>query len=259
MLIVERQEKLLAILRQRKNAEMEELARELDVSISTVRRDLEALESKGLIQRTHGGAIWRDALANEGSSPMGHDALSRRMNEQVAQKQAIGQMAASLVKPHMTLLMDGGSTIIYAARLIVARPIQVVTSSLAIAQHFADDDQVELTLIGGNLYPRTGVTLGPIANQCLAGLHADMLFFSLAGIYGDEAFNINLTMAETEQVMMRQAARKIMLMDSGKFGRKSLTRVCSLSEIDTIVTDNGVDPTWIQQLGSRLLVARTGQ
>lgn len=259
MLIVERQEKLLAILRQRKNAEMEELARELDVSISTVRRDLETLESKGLIQRTHGGAIWRDPMALDGSSPIGHDALSRRMNEQVARKQAIGQLAASMVQPHMTLLMDGGSTIIYAARLIVARPIQVVTNSLAIAQHFADDDQVELTIVGGNLYPRTGVTLGPIANLCLSDLHADLLFYSLAGIYGDEAFNINMTMAETEQLMMRQAAKKILLMDSGKFGRKSLVRVCSLTDVDAIVTDEAVDPAWTQRLGSRLLVAKTGR
>ncbi len=154
----------------------------------------------------------------------------------------------------MTVLLDGGSTVVHAAQMIDARPIQVVTNSLSVANHFADDDQVELLLIGGNLYGRTGVLVGPIATGCLADLHADVLLFSLAGLYEDAAFNINLIMAQVEQVMMQQAARSVMLMDSSKFGRKSLVRVCSLDEVDQIVTDAGVDSSWREALGSRMIV-----
>ncbi|MEX0775313.1 MAG: DeoR/GlpR family DNA-binding transcription regulator [Phycisphaeraceae bacterium] len=256
MLIVERQDHLLETLRRQGVAQLEELARELDVSVSTVRRDLETMERRGIVERTHGGAIYR----GEPSEPPGggepaSTPLSARMNEHVAQKQAIGRAAAAMVQPHMTLLLDGGSTVIYAARQIIARPLQVVTNSLSIANHFADQEDVELLLVGGSFYPRTGVTFGPIATGSLADLHADLLFYSLAGIYSEEAYNINLVMAEVEQVMMRQAAQSVMLMDSSKFGRKSLVRVCGLAEVHRIITDGGVGEEWRQQLGERLVVA----
>ena len=256
MLIVERQQRLLDSLRKRGTGQLEELAGELDVSTSTIRRDLEALEEKGLVERIHGGAVYRgpDRRTGNGNGDSGI-ALDTRLQENVAEKEAIARAAAELVQPHMTLLMDGGSTVIYAAREITARPIQVVTNSLSIANHYEGDDQVELLLVGGNLYPRTSVTVGPIATGCLADLHADLLLFSLAGIWEDAAFNINLPMAQAEQVMMQQAAESVMLMDASKFGRKSLVRVCGLDEVDRIITDDSIDSAWRDRLGDRLVVA----
>jgi DeoR/GlpR family transcriptional regulator of sugar metabolism len=254
MLIVDRQSRVLEILRQRKTALLDDLARELGVSPSTIRRDLEQLESRGLVSRTHGGAVYR---GTDGPAPATDRslALTERLQSEVAEKQLIGKYAASQVQPQMTVLLDGGSTVIYAARQITARPIQVVTNSLGVAGIFVDDDQVELIMIGGTLYPRTGVMVGPIATGCLADLHADLLLFSLAGIYGDEAFNQNLAMAQVEQAMLRQAARSVLLMDSGKFGRKSLARVCGLGEVDQVVTDPGISVEWRERLDSRLVVA----
>lgn len=266
MLIVERQQRVLDILQAQQAAQLDDLAQRLGVSASTIRRDLDALERKGLVERTHGGAVYRGDKADSAAAPaaasngnggatQGNIVLAERMKEHVAAKRAIGIYAAAQIQPHMTLLLDGGSTVIYAAQQIRARPLQVVTSSLSIANLFADDDQVELLLIGGNLYPRTGVMVGPIATGCLADLYADLALFSLAGIYDDAAFNINLPMVQVEQAMMRQATRSLMLMDSTKFGRKSLVRVCGLSEVDQIVTDAGVSDAWRQQLGERLVVA----
>jgi DeoR/GlpR family transcriptional regulator of sugar metabolism len=257
MLIVERQQRLLDILRDRKAAELEELARVLGVSTSTVRRDLEALEGKGLVQRTHGGAILVETAGEANGSAVRQPSivLAERMGQQVEAKQAIGRYAAGLVQPHMTVILDGGSTVVYAAQLIRARPLQIVTNSLSIANLFNDDEQVELLIVGGSLYPRTGVMVGPIATGCLADFHADLTLFSLAGIYDDAAFNINLAMAQVEQVMLRQAARSVLLMDAGKFGRKSLVRVCGLGEVDAIVTDAAVDRVWKERIGDRLVVA----
>jgi DeoR/GlpR family transcriptional regulator of sugar metabolism len=253
MLIVERQQKILDLLKLRLTVQLEDLARELDVSTSTVRRDLEVLEEQGYAKRTHGGAIFTGEI----QSPHGvsGQTLTERMNEAINAKMAIGALAASLVKPQMTVLMDGGSTVIYAARQITARPIQVVTDSLAIAMHFHDDEQVETLLIGGSLYPRTGITIGPIATGTLAELHADLLLFSLYGILGDSVYNVNIGMAEVEQAMMRQASRCALLMDSSKFGRKSLARVCGVDELDHVITDSGVDPFWKEQLGDKLVIA----
>src|SRR5688572_17848022 len=161
MLIVERQTRLLDILRRRRTAMLEDLARELEVSASTIRRDLEQLESRGLVERTHGGAVYRGEGSGAGQpSP----ALTERMQERVEEKTRIGRYAASQVQPQMTVLLDGGSTAVFAARQITARPIQIVTNSLAVANTFSEDDEgVELIMIGGSLYPRTGVMVGPIA------------------------------------------------------------------------------------------------
>ena len=268
MLIIERQHRVLEILRERRAAELEDLARELNVSVSTIRRDVDAMVRNGMVDRTHGGAMIRgeapaataplvsshaaDAIAASGQPGI---VLAERMSQHVDHKLAIGRYAASQVQPHMTLLLDGGSTVIYAARQIVARPLQVVTNSLSIANLFSDDDQIELLLLGGTLYPRTGVTVGPITTGCLADLYADLAIFSLAGIYDDAAFNINLPMAQVEQLMIRQAARSLMLMDSTKFGRRSLVRVCGLGEVDQIVTDSQIAANWRESIGERLVVA----
>jgi DeoR/GlpR family transcriptional regulator of sugar metabolism len=251
MLIVERHQKLLEILRRQRAAQLDDLAREVGVSPSTVRRDLETLERQHLVQRTHGGAVYTADQEEQPSSI----ALVARMREHVSEKLAIGAYAASLVQPQMTVLLDGGSTVIFAARQITARPIQVLTNSLSIANLFKDDDQVELLFIGGSLYPRTEVMVGPIASGTLADLHADLLLFSLAGVYGQEAFNYNLSMARIEQVMMQQATQRVLLMDSSKFGRKSLVRVCGLDEVDQIITDAGITRDWQEQLGDRLVIA----
>ena len=268
MLIIERQQRVLTILKQQGSAQLEELARALNVSASTIRRDLEMFEKQGVVQRTHGGAVYNgpassdkksdavttssEAASSSGSSSSA--ALSERMNEHVEAKMAIGKYAASLVRPQMTLLLDGGSTVFYTAKQITARPIQVVTNSLSIANLFADDDQVELLVVGGNHYPRTGILLGPITTGCLADLHADLLLLSVAGIYGSEAYNQNLGMTQVEQAMMRQAAQTVMLMDASKFGRKSLSRVCSIDEVDQLVTDSAIASQWKDQLGDRLTV-----
>jgi len=248
MLIVERHHRLMDLLRERQAADLDALAEAVGVSVSTVRRDLEALEQQGLVERTHGGAVYRGPQRQS-------VAFAERARERVEEKQRIGAHAAALVQPHMTVLLDGGSTVYHAATRIEARPIQVVTNSLTIAQHFADDEQVEVMIVGGYLYPRSGVMVGPIATRGLGELHADLLLFSIAGVYDDACYNQNLAMAEVEQVMLRQAARSVLLCDSGKFGRKSLARVCAVEELEMIVTDAGVSDRWAKRFGDRLAIA----
>ncbi|MBI1369073.1 MAG: DeoR family transcriptional regulator [Planctomycetes bacterium] len=248
MLILERQQRLLDILREQGAADLDSLASRLDVSASTVRRDLDALEQQGVLERTHGGAVFKGQRRH----PLAFD---ERMGQQVEAKKAIGKYAASLVEPNMTLLLDGGSTIYYAAQQITARPLQVVTNSLTIAGLFANDEQVELLMTGGALYPRTGVLVGPIATGCMENLHADLLMFSGAGLFDDVAYNLNIDQAEIERVMIRQAARAVMLMDASKFGRKSLAKICSVDDIEAIVTDAGISDRWRKSLGERLVVA----
>jgi len=254
LLIVERQNRLLELLRERKTAQLEVLAEALAVSSSTVRRDVEALEEQGLVARTHGGVIFRQPspAAQRNTAAM---ALEDRMHEQVEAKQMIAAEVGKLVEPGMTVYLDGGSTMHFAVGHIRARPLQVVTNSLTVALRFAEDDGVELLVLGGSHYPRTGVLIGPITTQSLAGVHADLMLFSGAGLYEGHVYNSNLALAEVEKLAMRQAARKVLLMDSTKFGRKSLAHICAVEELDLIVADGAVEGRWREALGKRLRVA----
>jgi DeoR family fructose operon transcriptional repressor len=248
MLIVDRQKKLLDILRTRQSASLEQLAEELGVSSSTVRRDVDALCGQGVVESTRGGVLFR------GRSPAMLD-LDQRMQEQVDAKRAIGKAAATMIEPGMTVYFDGGSTIHYTVQQLEVRPIQVVTNSLTVANHFANDEGVELLVLGGAMYPRSGVMVGPITMQALAEIHADVMIFSVAGVYETDIFNTNLAMVQIEKLALKQAARKILLADAGKFGRKGLARVCSIEDLDLIITDAAISETWKANLQDRLKIA----
>lgn len=248
MLIVERQQKLLAIIRQRQSCDLATLAADCSVSVATVRRDVESLREQGLVETARGGVIFRGRTA----AP---SALEERMNEQVAAKLAIGKAGAGLIQPGMTVFLDGGSTMHYMAGQIFARPLQVVTNSLTIATQFANDERVELIVVGGALYPRTGVMVGPLTVQALEEIHSDVMLFSGAGIFGTEVFNSNMAMVQVEKSAMQQAAKRVLLADASKFGRKGLARVCGLEDLDIIITDAGISPEWSALLADRIRIA----
>jgi len=247
MLIVERQKQLLAVLTDQTSASLEALAAALGVSASTVRRDVESLEREGLVTKTHGGVILRG-----GGVPVA--VMRGRMAEHSGAKRAIGEAAGRLVQPGMTLYVGGGSTVQYALERMEARPLQVVTNALSVANHFAADERVELVMPGGTHGGRTGVLMGTMATRALAGLHMDLMLFSCTGIFEGAVFESNLGIAELEQVAIRQSARRVLLADAGKFGKRGLARVCGVEEVETVLTDGAIGPDWRDVLVGRLMV-----
>src|SRR5215212_4841642 len=218
MIIAERKSRLRELLARRGMSDLDSLAAELRVSQSTVRRDIDQLVDERLVRRTHGGVIWiGDRNAAAGTRPYAFD---QRMTYQIDAKRKIARAARSLVQPGETVLIDGGTTTFYLAEELLGIPLQIVTNSLPIANLFLNDDNVELVLTGGLMYPRYGVLLGPTAEQVLTTIHAKTLFLSVAGVYGGLLYNQNLLLVQSEQQMMRQAQRKVLLVDSGKFGQQ---------------------------------------
>lgn len=235
-------------------ADMESLAAELRVSSSTVRRDLEALEQQGLVKRTHGGVIWVGDKTS-GTRPYAFD---QRMGYQHDAKRAIARAARALVSPGQTVLIDGGTTTFYLAQELLGQPLQLVTNSLPIANLFLNDDNVELILTGGLMYPRYGVLLGPTAEHVLSTIHTKTLFLSVAGVHNGALYNQNLLLVQSERRMMEQAQEIVMLVDSTKFGQQALARLGELSEIDTVVTDAAISDEHrkaIEAAGCQLIVA----
>ena len=247
----ERRGRLLDLIRVRGFAALEELVRELGVSESTVRRDLDALEEQGAAKRTHGGVLYAGGMPRLAE-------FDERQPAHWAAKRAIAARAAEVISDGETVLLDGGTTTYEVARLLVGRSLQVVTNSLPVANLFASESRSDLVLLGGYVSPRTGVCLGPYANELLGRLHVTTTVLSAAGIADEGLFNAHLLLAETEQAMLRAAGRVVVVADSSKFGRKSLTLVAPLAEIDAFVSDEGLTDDWkarISAAGAELIIA----
>ena len=233
MLVETRRRQLLDLVNRRGFATLEDLVASLNVSESTVRRDLEALDHAGAVKRTHGGAVCAGELRQM-------PALDDRAGTAAAEKGDIGRAAAALVEDGDTVLLDGGTTTLEVARCLVGRPVQVVTNSLPIAALLASRPETDLILVGGYVYPRTGVAMGPIAIASLRDLRVDSVIMGAGGIVAEGVFNSNSLLVETERQMMRCARRVVVVADRSKFGRLSLSRLCGLDEVHAVVSDPGL-------------------
>jgi DeoR/GlpR family transcriptional regulator of sugar metabolism len=233
MLIPERQSRLRELLQRRGMSDLDSLAAELNVSQSTVRRDVEQMVSEGLVRRTHGGVIW----LGDASAPTRPYAFDQRMGYEIDAKRAIAKAARQLVRAGETILIDGGTTTFYLAEELVGQPLQIVTNSLPIANLFTNDENVELVLTGGVTYPRYGVLLGPTAESVLATIHTQTMFFSVAGVHEGSLYNQNLLLVQSERRMMEQSQKIVLLCDSGKFGQQALARLGPLDLCDVVVSD----------------------
>jgi DeoR family transcriptional regulator, fructose operon transcriptional repressor len=256
MIIAERKSLLRELIAQRGISDLDSLAAELQVSPSTVRRDVQALEEEGIVKRTHGGVIWVGERADTvGARPYAFD---QRMAYQVEVKRQIARAAKSLVQPGQTILIDGGTTTFYLAQELLGTNLQIVTNSLPIANLFLNDDNVELLLTGGLLYPRYGVLIGPMAEHAVSTIHARTMFLSVAGIRDRALYNQNLLLVQAEQRMMSQVQQIVLLVDAEKFAQQALSRLCGLEEIDVVVSDNRLSSDarkMIGDAGCKLIVA----
>ncbi|TWT63952.1 DeoR/GlpR family DNA-binding transcription regulator [Rubinisphaera italica] len=235
MLPDQRRAKILDFAERNGFASLQQLVEATEASESTIRRDLEVLDRSGHIRRTRGG------IAYSGESLT---TFEDRTTRALPQKQRIGRAIAEMVQPGESILLDGGTTTFEVARHLMNTPLQIVTNSLPIAQLLINAPNIELILIGGYLYPKTGVALGPIAVDALSTIRVQRLIMSVGGITEEGMFNSNTLLVEAEQRMLETAEEVIVAVDSGKFGRNALAKVCDLNRPDRIIVDNGINDHW---------------
>jgi DeoR/GlpR family transcriptional regulator of sugar metabolism len=251
VLVEKRRQKVLDLVSERGFIALTELTRAIEASESTLRRDLDYWHQQGLIRRTHGGAIY---VGDSNELP----ALEERTAKQMDEKRAIAKTAADRLRDGDTVLLDGGTTTLEVARLLVGRRLQIVTNSLPIAALFANNRETDLVILGGYVYPRTGVALGPFTVRMLQDVHVHQLVMSVGGITAKGLFNSNLLLVETERQMMRCADEVVVVADHTKIGRQALAFLCELSEIDTLIVDRELTAKqreMLDQAGARLVVA----
>ena len=239
MLVQERRQRVLDLVSQKGFVTLSELSHEIEVSESTLRRDLDHWDRNGMLKRIHGGAMY----TGDGT---GLPALEERTSSQIAEKRLIGHAAAARIRDGDAILLDGGTTTLEVARLLVGRSLQIVTNSLPIASLFANSRETDLVMIGGYVYPKTGVALGPLSVRMMDDIHVHQTILSVGGITEKGLFNSNLLLVETERRMMRCADEVVVVADHTKIGRQALAFLCELSAIDTLVVDSAATPAQLR-------------
>jgi DeoR family fructose operon transcriptional repressor len=217
-------------------ASVPELARRLGVSEMTVRRDLGALESQGLVRRVHGGAV--PALArHEGGG------FAAREAWQAATKDRLGAAVAALVEPGSRVLLDAGTTTVHVAAHLTGRaPLTVTVLSLQAAARLADQPGIELLVAGGRSRPGERSLVGPLALRTLESLAFDCFVMSIGGVHAEHGWSeFSLDDAAVKQAGLGQAARTVAVADATKLGVRAFSQVAPLGAVHVFVTDEAGD------------------
>ena len=226
----ERQAKIEAYLQKAEFASLEELAQQVSVSVSTVRRDVAALETNKVVRRTHGGARTLQPKTDE-------FVFNVRDTHQVGEKEAIGEACAALVEPGQNVIIDSGTTCFHVAKRLGDKVAQIITNSLPVANFFSASNRHEVHLSGGVIYPRLGVLVGPHAVDTFSRMHADVAILSGSGISEDGIYNSHALLVDIQRAMIAGAAKVIFCLDHTKFGRRSTFFLSDFSAVDVVVTD----------------------
>lgn len=238
-----RAKEILKLLLRHGKTSVDDLTAALSASPASIRRDLARLEGRGLVHRTHGGAMLSSGSIYE---PFRFDASFHvREDRFAAEKQRIAHAAAALVKEHDTIgLSAGTTTTLLAKQLQHRRNIHVITNAVNIGMELSSTTSVHTTLTGGIMQWAGAFSLvGPAAVETLNMFVMDRLFLGVTGLHPE----MGATMIEPEEaaisrVMVKQAREVIVVADSSKMGMVSPAVICLPREIDQLITDDGIDP-----------------
>ena len=227
----ERQKRITDYLQQVEFSSLDELSELVDASISTVRRDLTLLESRGQLKRTHGGARLIQPKSEE-------FIFTERDTHEIDEKEHIGKTCADHIPANQSVIIDAGTTAYHVAKYLESKSPQIITNSLPVANLYASNGMVEVILSGGVIYPRLGVLVGPLAVESFSRIHADIAIMGSGGITEDGITNSHNLLIDIQKEMIRAARKVIFCLDHTKFGRKSVSYLCELDQVDTIITDS---------------------
>lgn len=225
----ERHARILEWLNAHGRVEVLELARLLEVSEHTIRRDLEALQSHGVLHRTHGGAVSLDTTR---LSFGGRSAVLAEV------KDSLGRAAADVIQPGQSVVLDAGSTTLALARALTVRPLTVVTNSLDVAAVFDRDRSVQLIVLGGVWQPVARAFWGHATCQMLEHHRADWAVPGACAVDLEAGVTaVEEADAMLKRAMVRAARRTLVLADHSKVGGVAPYHVADWSDVHTLVTD----------------------
>jgi DeoR family transcriptional regulator of aga operon len=245
MLVEERRQYILAQLQREGRVLISDLSETLGTSRITIRKDLDYIASKGLALRSHGGALPVRAQSAAILDP------SLREKEQTRSKETlrIAKAAAALVTEGMCVVLDSGTTTTAIARELQRfSSLTVITNGVNIATELAGAD-FEVILTGGTFRKNSFSLVGPLTEDMLQSIRADILFLGVDGFDVKTGVSTpNLLESRVNRAMVNAATRVVVVCDSTKFGRRSLALIVPPSKISTVITDNQIPAADLEEL-----------
>ncbi len=243
LLIDERRQHILSLIQSEGRVLVGELSRNLGISQITIRKDLEYLQFKGLVQRTHGGALRIQ------SSALFDPTLQEKQKQHSREKLRIAAAAAATVEEGQCVMLDSGTTTTAVAHALKRfSQLTVITNALNIAAELASTD-FEVILVGGSLRKNSFSMVGPLAEDILQEMHADIVFLGVDGFDPEVGVTTpNLLESRVNRAMVKAARRVVAVCDSTKFKRRSLSRIVPTSAIHCVITDRDLPPETAEAL-----------
>jgi DeoR/GlpR family transcriptional regulator of sugar metabolism len=232
---------------------IEDLAKMLDVSVMTVHRDLDQLESQNVLRKSRGAAT-----ALPSSTVESNDAYRR--SQQRTEKAELATAAMAFVQPGQTVMLDDSTTLLpLLEQLGTKAPLTVVSNSLSVTNALVDAEDIELVLVGGEYHGWCNAFMGQMASDAISGLYVDVLIMSTSAVIGGSCYHQQQDTVSIKRSMMNVAGSKVLLVDHTKFERRAMFRLCPLEEFDHVIVDSRT-PTdvvdEIRKLGIDVTVAR---
>jgi DeoR family transcriptional regulator, aga operon transcriptional repressor len=238
----ERQHQLHNLVLQRGELGAEDIMQALHISLATVRRDLAALERRGLIERTWGGARVR--------SPIEYLADFKEAADKAASaKRAIAAAAVHHVQEGMVIGLSGGTTCTELARWLRGKPVTVVTNAINVATELYNHSHTKVIVTGGSLNSYSYELVGDMVNHTLREYHLDVCFVGCSGITPDFGFSMRDNFeAAIARAFLSVSQRAIVVADHSKVGEKTLARFTALQSPERLITDEGLSKAWQSKL-----------
>ena len=233
----QRQEVILDEVRRTGAVQVSDLVVRLGVSDMTIRRDLDALSRRGLVEKVYGGAT---STAGRSTDEPGFEAKSVR---QLAEKEAIARLAAGLVRPGTAIGLSAGTTTWTLARQLDDVPdLTVVTNSIRVADALQQSGRADRTVVlTGGVRTPSDALVGPVAVQALRSLHLDLVFLGVHGMAPRAGFTTpNLNESETNRALAEAASRLVVVADHEKWATVGISTIVEFNEIDVLITDGGL-------------------
>jgi len=232
----------------------------IPASPATLRRDLDRLEDKGVIQRVRGGArLVEEASERNDMQSLAGVPFHENIDRNRKQKEAIGRAAAGLCKPGESIIIDGGSTTLQMCRHLAGLNLQVLSNSLHVVSALLPQPGTRIAVPGGSVFREQNIILGIGGEECMPRVYAPRLFMGAAFVGAQGVMQADVVLAAAERQMIDRAEWVALLVDSSKFTAPSGSVVCELSELDVIVTDAAISEAharMIEQAGVELIIAQ---
>lgn len=228
--INERRDEILKILDNKDYVTVEEFSKVLGVSSVTIRTDLTSLEESGLLIRTHGGAM-KSSMKGEARL------ISNTMIENEAEKRAVAEKAASLIKPGNTIIIDSGSTTIHLIEHLKGKNITVITNNLLALEKLKKEDDINIIALGGSLRRESMGTVGALAEMAIRSMNVDIYFMGAAAYDRSSISSSDMSESTLKKYMIESSDKVVFLADSSKFGKRAFSKICSWHEVDAFVSD----------------------